>query len=232
MEKYLKISNCDLYFCDKAILVEGASERLLLPYFIAKCKGNGLFGDAEIPLSSQYYTIVEVGGAYAHRFYDFIDFLEIPTLILTDIDFVSKARENCERGCATSTSNGAILQWYRKKNKLGDDEKVMIGPLLELRKGENNFILDGFRMLMFQYEENDYHPRTLEDAIINVNRNLFGITDSADIPSKAKKYKKTDFALMLMMDEKYADLNIPSYITKGLKWLNDQATMGSLVRTT
>lgn len=29
LQKYLKLSYCDLYFCDKAILVEGATERFL-----------------------------------------------------------------------------------------------------------------------------------------------------------------------------------------------------------
>src|SRR5699024_8176118 len=44
LQKYLKLSYCDLYFCDKAILVEGAAERLLLPKVISKCEAAGLFG--------------------------------------------------------------------------------------------------------------------------------------------------------------------------------------------
>ena len=38
LQKYMKLSYCDLYFCDKAILAEGAAERLLLPDMIQKCK--------------------------------------------------------------------------------------------------------------------------------------------------------------------------------------------------
>ena len=41
LQKYMKLSYCDLYFCDKAILVEGASERLLLPDMIQKCFEKG-----------------------------------------------------------------------------------------------------------------------------------------------------------------------------------------------
>lgn len=94
LQKYLKLSYCDLYFCDKAILVEGAAERLLLPRIISKCEKEGLFGNQKPSLASQYYTIAEVGGAYAHRFYEFLDFLEIPTLILTDIDFIGINKKN------------------------------------------------------------------------------------------------------------------------------------------
>lgn len=97
LRKYLTLSRCDLYFCDKAILVEGAAERLLLPDMIKKCERAGKFAGVTPTLTSQYCTIIEVGGAYAHRFFDFVDFLEIPTLILTDIDFVDKNQRKALR---------------------------------------------------------------------------------------------------------------------------------------
>ena len=37
IKKYLTLSRCDLFFADKVILVEGASERLLIPDMIKKC---------------------------------------------------------------------------------------------------------------------------------------------------------------------------------------------------
>lgn len=95
LQKYLKLSYCDLYFCDKAILVEGAAERLIIPDMIRKCDIGGKFV-SKPSLAHQYFSIIEVGGAYAHRFYDFMDFLEIPTLILTDIDFVKNGKDKCQ----------------------------------------------------------------------------------------------------------------------------------------
>lgn len=95
LHKYMTISRCDLYFCDKAVLVEGAAERLLIPDMINKCDQAGLFNTKSPTLASQYCSIIEVGGAYAHKFFDFIDFLGIPTLILTDIDFVTLHGNNC-----------------------------------------------------------------------------------------------------------------------------------------
>ena len=115
LQKYMKLSFCDLYFCDKAILVEGASERLLLPDMIRKCNNAGYFTGVNIPLTSQYYSIVEISGAYAHNFYDFVDYLEIPTLILTDIDFAKGPNnKSCSKDEAEKSSNGSINTWCKK----------------------------------------------------------------------------------------------------------------------
>lgn len=43
IRKYLTLTKCDLFFADKAIFVEGASERLLLPDMIEKCDKKGDF---------------------------------------------------------------------------------------------------------------------------------------------------------------------------------------------
>ena len=61
--KYLTLTKCDLFFADKAILVEGSSERLLLPDMIERCKDSGAFGDGKYTLWSQYYALIEIGGA-------------------------------------------------------------------------------------------------------------------------------------------------------------------------
>lgn len=69
LHQYLTLTRCDLFFADKAVLVEGLSERLLLPLMIEKYEA----ADSDAPkLSSQYVTTMEVGGAYAHRFLNFL----------------------------------------------------------------------------------------------------------------------------------------------------------------
>lgn len=77
LEKYLKLTHCDLFFADAAILVEGNVERLLLPLMIKKSKPR---------LQSAYISIMEVGGAFAHKFKELLEFLGIVSLIITDID--------------------------------------------------------------------------------------------------------------------------------------------------
>jgi predicted ATP-dependent endonuclease of OLD family len=53
LQRYLKLTHCDLFFADAAILVEGNVERLLLPEMIEK---------EALPLRSACLCILEVGG--------------------------------------------------------------------------------------------------------------------------------------------------------------------------
>jgi predicted ATP-dependent endonuclease of OLD family len=80
LERYLKLTHCDLFFSDAAILVEGNVERLLLPVMIRKVAKT---------LRSACLCILEVGGAFGHRFQSLIEFLGLTTLLITDIDSVA-----------------------------------------------------------------------------------------------------------------------------------------------
>ncbi|VXA80161.1 MULTISPECIES: ATP-dependent nuclease [Aeromonas] len=79
LQRYMKLTHCDLFFADAAILVEGNVERLVLPLMIAHGAKK---------LSAAYLSILEVGGAFAYRFRKLIEFLGLPTLIITDLDSV------------------------------------------------------------------------------------------------------------------------------------------------
>lgn len=220
LQKYMKLSYCDLYFCDKAIIVEGASERLLLPDMIRKCNENGEFSGVEIPLSSQYYTVIEVGGAYAHHFFDLVDYLGIPTLIITDIDYAKGAHNSaCKKEEAEKSSNGAINRWCREVLGIKDRTTVGIEQILNMSEDQHSI---GFRHLEFQKEENGFYPRSLEDAIMNCNRQLFNIAEGSNPNFEETGDKKTDFALKLLIDEEYISYYVPSYIRDGLVWLNNQ----------
>ena len=219
--KYMTISRCDLYFCDKAILVEGAAERLLIPDMIIKCDEAGLFNSKSPSLASQYCSIIEVGGAYAHRFFDIIDFLGIPTLILTDIDFVTSQGNRCLKDKAKTTSNATIMKWCRDKLNIPLSTSVKIENVYKLL--EDGLLTNGFRHIEMQKEEYGYHARSLEEAIMNVNRELFGIvsTDNS-FTFDSEKQKKTDFSLQLLTHNDFSSYKIPSYIIDGLIWLNNQ----------
>jgi predicted ATP-dependent endonuclease of OLD family len=223
LQKYMKLSYCDLYFCDKAILVEGASEKLLLPNMMEKCRKAGEFDGVPIPLTNQYYTIVEVGGAYVHHFFDIVDYLEIPTLIITDIDFVGSDRKRCQKDMAVRSSNAAINAWcYRQYQITGT---VSLEQVNELASDATKRT-EKLRHLEFQKEENGFHPRSLEEAIINCNRSMFGKSATEMLDFMDEGEKKTDFALKLLTDSSYIDYQIPLYIRDGLVWLNCQSRGG------
>lgn len=207
----MTVSRCDLFFADKAIFIEGASERLLLPHMIKKCE--------DLKLSSQYISLVEVGGAYAYKFIPLVDFLGIPSLIITDIDSVDKEGKKTIVSLGQTTSNATIKHFVRKKLGLQDRKIISLNDLKALtdeQKTLNKVHIE------FQTTEYELCGRSLEEAIKNVNRDFYKIEDPIDENKITFKDKsKTEFALDLII---YADdYNIPEYILNGLKWLNDQS---------
>ncbi|QDL93209.1 ATP-dependent endonuclease [Paroceanicella profunda] len=141
LQRYLKLTHCDLFFADAAILVEGNVERLLLPLMIEKvAKG----------LNAASLSVLEVGGAFGHRFRELIRFLGIRTLVITDLDSVAiveapaeeeeedekefeipaeeedgepvkKYGKTCEPLEAdAATANQTLIQWLPKKKTVAD----------------------------------------------------------------------------------------------------------------
>lgn len=229
--KYLTLTKCDLFFADKAIFVEGASERLLLPDMIEKCEKSGEFGPCKYPLSAQYYALIEIGGAYAHKFIPFIDFLGVPCLILTDLDSVADCegkngkvvKKSVVVGDGETTSNETIKWWVRRNKGIPEDDtsKIDLSEIIAITADGKT---RGKCHIEFQTTENELCGRSLEEAIRNVNRehyNLGNTISEKDLEFTGKS--KTDFALDLIYN--YSDYYVPDYIKSGLKWLNDQRVL-------
>ena len=212
LHQYLTLTQCDLFFADKAVLIEGASERLLLPAMIRKT--DAIAAD-EAQLGTQYLTIMEVGGYYAHRFFDLLTFLELRTLIITDIDSVKPNDNNRRVSVPVAeglfTSNGCLKAWF------GND----VSPADLLAKTPNDKTAND-RRIAYQIPEVDGGPcgRSLEDAFILANPALFQLEegDPSVLASElAGSQKKTAFALEHAIEN--TDWNVPRYIAEGLRWL-------------
>lgn len=153
LQRYLKLTHCDLFFADAAVLVEGNVERLLIPLMIEK---------EAAALRSAALCILEVGGAFGYRFKELIEFLGVSTFIITDIDSVTgsddppllegdnedegvefeipgeegePAEKRYGKACLPAedeaeTSNQTLIQWLPKKRLIADllaaelDDKV------------------------------------------------------------------------------------------------------------
>lgn len=211
--QYLTLTRCDLFFADKAVLIEGTSERLLLPAMIRKTDAAAA---GEPQLGSQYLTVMEVGGAYAHRFFDLLSFLELRTLIITDIDAV-KPNANGKRVAVPVadgefTSNGCIKAWF-------EDNDVTPSQLLAKTPADKTI---GGRRIAYQIPEVDGGPsaRSFEDAFILANFGHFalGEGDPARLAyDHAADQKKSTFALAYAIE--HTEWNVPQYIAEGLRWL-------------
>jgi predicted ATP-dependent endonuclease of OLD family len=242
LQQYLKLTHCDLFFADAAILVEGNVERLLLPLLIAR-HAEGL--------RACHLTILEVGGAFAHRFQRLIEFLDITTLVITDLDSVEpvvdeEADEEQEepiggKACLTTqpdavTSNETLKQWVPRESA--------IDALLNLPDARK-LTADGNVRVAYQTRQpatwlsqtRQLAGRTLEEAFAMQNlawtqhpaRKALGLhirksaSDGLDeihlrIFKRVKNFDKTRFALGLLADSA-PDWSAPEYLLDGLAWL-------------
>lgn len=211
MHKYMTLTKTDLFFADKAILVEGIAERLMLPKMIEKLTDS--------KLANSYLTILEISGAFAHKFRPLLDFLELKTLIITDLDSVDNYSKGkaCPvyKGC--STSNACIKDWFQDEKELSvikqknDDEKTIRNIHIAYQCPEDNMSACG---------------RSFEDAFILANLGLFDInsTEEQDNIEQAaydraqKIEKKSDFAIEYAINN--PNWIVPKYIRDGLSWLD------------
>jgi predicted ATP-dependent endonuclease of OLD family len=218
LHKYLTLTRCDLLFADRAILVEGTTERLLLPGMIKK------YDDSLLPenqkLGSKYLSIMEVGGAYAHLFFNLLDFLNLRSLVITDLDTVDKNdnRKKCRVSVGTHSSNACINNWYTP----GKEDNLTKDALLAKTEDEK---LSESRRLAFQipHAEGDACGRSFEDAFMLANPGIFEITGATPEErelqawDKAVGVDKTDFAMEFAILK--TEWVTPSYIDEGLCWL-------------
>mgnify|MGYP002418235210 FL=1 len=175
-----KINFADLIFVDKVIMFEGDTERMYLRSLLQK--------EIYTKLQQQYIAFVQVGGAYTHWYRQLIEFLEIKTLILTDIDY-EKEHNNIEIIKESYTSNGGIKDYYYEQKKIVSDksEKLLIKDLYSWQASRENIIND-YIMLSFQGEQDGY-ARTLEEAMI---AKLLGITVETQMTIEQWKEKKKE----------------------------------------
>lgn len=210
VKQYVTLNRAELFFADKAVLIEGDTERILFSAMMKKVDDEKLdlikklkdsetdqSGEAEIlqtePLLSQNISVVEVG-AYSHVFAVLLGFLGIKTLIVTDLDY-AKINSNgraveCEYSEATTTSNASIKFFTGKKN-LSDIVALSKKPIT-LKYNEKTLKWEMFNegnlRLVFQKEANGYQARSFEDAFLCDN--LQFILDNKDNFSGLKNRSK------------------------------------------
>lgn len=240
LKQYLTLEKAELFFADKAIFIEGDTERILMPAMMKKLDMEKSKEDSFIPLMSQNISIIEVG-AYAHIFEHFLRFLGIKTLIITDIDSVNDSDTACPVCIGKKTSNASIKHFLEGKTldnlkKLPKEEKI-----LKFEGGKWVGDVNGHLRISFQTEQDSYHARSFEDSFIalnydfiNDNKAHFNGLKCRDDFDKGKYTehpiyeitekciaKKTVFAtdILYFSNDNMSNWSIPQYIKEGLEWL-------------
>ena len=229
LKQYLTLNRSEIFFSDKIILIEGDTERILLPAMLKKIDLEN--DEDEEKLLSQNISIIEVG-SHSKIFDKFLDFIQIKTLIITDIDSIKRELDSngkiVYKTCAVNdvyairTSNDSLKHFFDKY--IDNDDKS-----LEVLK---NITTDKriLRKMGEKWEKDiNYYPRSFEDAFICINqefmkRNEFESLKNKDIIEKnpddfyeiAQKCidSKPSFAIEILLnsDEDYSNWNIPRYL--------------------
>jgi len=228
LKQYLTLDKSELFFADKAILFEGVVERLMMPVFIKKLDIQG-----GTNLSEQYISYIEVGGAYMNKFKELLKFLDIKTLIITDIDSIdvnnSRKKVEITDDITLETSNVCLKQWLPQKEKIQDllsasenekiDDKIRVAYQTKLdettvkcgRSFEEAFVLDNLQYILDE-----------KDNLISIKKKLSSYNEISEIKEDSyeisKSIDKTDFAFDLLSNQD--NFNVPRYIQEGLVWLS------------
>lgn len=252
IKQYLTIEAADLFFANKIIFIEGTSENMLLPLFISNFDSEQLLIEDEKirqgvikertykPISTQNISILQVG-ANAKAFRHFVEFLDIKTLIITDIDTVKYSGEkNRLKACSVSNSPDSIsnqtVRYYYKAPDFQKEKDLYSKWIKDLISNTLVSISKSVKVA-YEIEENGYHARSFEDAFISINfdnlkknsEEVIGLTDIDELDLKNDFYemtekvldKKSDFAasLLYLAHTKNLKWNTPKYIKEGLEWI-------------
>ena len=212
LKQYLTLNRSELFFADKAILVEGDTERILLPAMMKKIDQE----NPNDPLLSQNISIIEVG-AHSKIFEKFIDFIGIKTLIITDIDSAminEKLKELKDAETDESlkkkikqkvrvvdknvsiTTNSSLKFFFETDNITELTAKLFKDKKFKKCKNDKKWIKDknGHLLVIFQTNEKnkdgkEYHARSFEDAFFHLNKD-FILDDDNSFDSLTKKWVK------------------------------------------
>lgn len=244
LKQYLTISRAEIFFADKAILIEGDTERILISTLLKKVDKDEerrytalAEKDPKLPLSSQNISIIEVG-AYSQIFEKFIEFIGIKSLIITDLDSVGNDRKKCRVAEGINYSNYALKLFFNGAT-LNQLKAFSINDKKVIKNGETwQSDVNGNLCIVYQIEEGGINTRSFEDAFIQINRDFINGKKEDFRGLKNKDFfdyvandsykladecviKKTHFALDILFhtDEEFTNWEIPLYIKEGLLWL-------------
>ncbi len=246
LEQYLKIQNAELFFADKAIFIEGTTERILLPLFIKEFDKNCI--NEQTKIAQQNISVIEAG-ANAKAFAPFLDFIGIKSLIITDLDSTKKDVTEGNNGKksisyktspvddSTHTSNETLKYFFAAPPV--KEEAEFTNWFKKLKANQEEQIYQNV-YVAYQLEDNGYHARSFEDAFVNSNKlELKGVSDklqglknkdrlknveSANVYELTDNVltKKSDFAASVLFIALTGEVNwvTPKYIEEGLKWIS------------
>lgn len=241
VRRYLKVTHCDLFFADGAILVEGPAERILVPHMVRSC-------DAYKYLTRCYITWLEIGGSHAHRLKSLLTDLGLNTLVITDLDAKSStgAKVVPTRGDAQITRNYTLKTWVPGEERIDgllDAKPESLAAFDKTGFGVRVAYQQPTKVTFGTDVDAEALANTFEDALVYRNVEFFqtlpgtglarrfrdSVNGSANLAGLAARLDrdlatgdKAEFAMNILEDENLKKVHLPDYIDAGLLWLIDQ----------
>lgn len=163
LKKHMKYKVSELFFADAIVFVEGVTEETLLSYYIERNES----------LSKFYITILNINGAHGQVYLPLVKLLNIPTLIITDIDIKRNDEENFE---VVVTDDGEKeVEVYKQIESLVG--RVSTNTTIHKfngieSSGLNNYFEDGNIYGVFQKESiSNVYATSFEEAYVLENYN-------------------------------------------------------------
>lgn len=248
LKQYLTLMNSELFFADKAVFVEGDTERILLPVMMQKIDESNPpdVEHGEIWLLSQNISLIPIGGAYSHIFDKFFHFIGLNRiLIITDLDIGEEngQHKKCPYNSRANqvTTNAALKHYYGNDHFINDYVTLpKEDKLMKWDEATKQMTPDrtGNMMVCYETRENGYQARSFEDCFFKKNESFMyqaHFDESALNASQFEEFKtdkdayklaekgiesKSALAVGILLAET-EDIKwaVPEYIKEGLLWL-------------
>jgi predicted ATP-dependent endonuclease of OLD family len=229
IKKHIKYKVSELFFADGIIFVEGVTEETLLNYYL----------DMHSTLSKYYITVFNINGSHGKVYHDLIHLLKIPALIITDIDI---KRSTIEK------DNFSQVDSLKDRETTNETIKKYTGTYKI--EGIKTPLITRNIYIAFQNRIGKYFPTSFEESVILLNSNKSVLNKSLNETirntylsihngnndnlvsnsfklQKSLSSKKTLFSNTLLynlsnLDDKSNELDLPIYISDGLKWMEKE----------
>ena len=244
--RYIKSTHCDLFFADAAILVEGSAERMLVPHFI---RHN--FPKLEQSYIS-LLEIGGSHAHRLRPLLETLGLLSLIITDLDSIGETSTEKKPPEHGKNYRTGNTTLKKWIPGEKEPSKPRSLdeLLDCSDDDKQSENKQVRVAYQYpVKLKYkddsDEEEAIPYTFEDSLALTNMKLFrGYQDPKGLLKKLKEAlgkdtlseaskemfesvtarhsNKAEMALELLYLTEPSELEPPTYISEGLKWLEDK----------
>lgn len=150
LKTHIKFKVSELFFSDAIIMVEGVSEHSLLPFYIEQNKS----------LDKYYISVFNISGAHALVYRKLLKLLDIPVLIITDLDIKRTTSEK---------ENFKQISSLAKRETTNQTIKAFNNT--EIIESMPEFLRDMNIYVAYQTKIGRYYPTSFEEAFILTNYN-------------------------------------------------------------